>query len=912
MRKRFSFLENALAALIILTAAAAAAGAATVDPLLRSLQQKSSGIWLDRVIAIEDDQRGGDPRVGVILHLTGPLPDLGAVDGLVVGSVAGDVATARLPLSSLAELAAVEGIAHIAAARLQRPLLDQAIPAANVDDVWGGTTAYTGAGVLIGVIDSGVDWRHDDFRRLNGTTRFKAIWDLWGTGTPPTGFAYGAEWSESQINTSLAGGGTVNEVDTNGHGTHVTGIAAGNGRAGGGTYRGVALEADLLFAKPYHDGGFPEDKTIDAMNWMVQKAHALGQPIAINMSLGGHMGAHDGTSAQERVLDFLSGPGVVFCVAAGNEGESYLAEAGTAADHDYVLRVLDYDPNQGTGNDVYLVQLWYDGAANPAVSITYNGTTAPPVPEGQTRTISSSAGFITIDNAVQGANPINGDKFCQIQVDDRAGFDVAAIDWVIHISGGVGQAHAWLAYSSMTAGFPHSDQSYSLGMPASAEQAVTVAAWKTRNTWPGTGGTYGYNGDWGAAPVGDRAPFSSLGPTRDGRQKPDIAAPGMAIVSCLSQNQNPQPEDALRVPGNRYWVTQGTSMATPLVCGIAGLMFEKNRNLSAADVRTILRNTASHDDYTGQGWNTAFGAGKVDAAAALAAVTGIDNPDGDLDADDTTTVLDVVLLVNHIVSPGTNPLTTEQRAAADVFPAGGGDGVLNIADVTRMVAFILGTATPGRVLPTPPATFAVGEATYADGAWWLPVTLTGERIAGAQFALDLPGAGWRPDDVVVEGDASTAVAASAVGDQLRVLVYDLDNALPTAGLTVRIPCAAPGEPELSGLLVTDPQGFAREVDITRGFGILPPVRFVQVAPNPTRGDATVAFQLGQGLDVSVEVFDLKGRRLRTLVLGELAAGAHSIGWDGRNDDGHDVAAGVYLVRLVTPRQTETRKVVVAR
>ena len=137
-------------------------------------------------------------------------------------------------------------------------------------------------------------------------------------------------------------------------------------------------------------------------------------------------------------------------------------------------------------------------------------------------------------------------------------------------------------------------------------------------------------------------------------------------------------------------------------------------------MRTILRDTASHDGFTGPGWNHRFGAGKVDAAAALAAVTGGGWPTATSTATTATTVLDVVLLVNHIVSPGNNPLTTEQREAADVFPAGGGDGTLNISDVTRIVAFILGTATPGRVIPDTPATFAVGVPVLADGAWWLP------------------------------------------------------------------------------------------------------------------------------------------------------------------------------------------------
>jgi hypothetical protein len=158
------------------------------------------------------------------------------------------------------------------------------------------------------------------------------------------------------------------------------------------------------------------------------------------------------------------------------------------------------------------------------------------------------------------------------------------------------------------------------------------------------------------------------------------------------------------------------------------------------------------------------------------------------------------------------------------------------------------------------------------------------------------------------------VVASATGDQLRVLLYDLDNRLPAGGVTIHVPYAAAtaGEPTVSSLLVTDPQGHAREFEIIRGAGTLPPVRFVQVAPNPARDDATVAFQLGRGQEVRVGVYDLKGRRIREFALGELSAGAHSVGWDGRDANGHDVAAGVYLVRLTTPEQVETRKVVVAR
>ena len=255
------------------------------------------------------------------------------------------------------------------------------------------------------------------------------------------------------------------------------------------------------------------------MNYLVQKAQALGQPIAINMSLGGHFGAHDGTSAQERVIDDLSGPGVVFCVAAGNEGENYLAESGPASGHDFTLRLLTYEPTPGTNNDGFVVILWYEGNASTAVRVSTAGFASTWVLPGETGSGSTSAGFLVIDNASQGADPVNGDKLCLIQVDDRAGIDVAAGDWTIAVDDGTGNAHAWLIQSSMTAGFPNSDQSYSLGMPASAESAVSVAAWKTRNTWPGTGGTFGYTGRLGGR--GDRRPRALLLPGPHARRPPE-------------------------------------------------------------------------------------------------------------------------------------------------------------------------------------------------------------------------------------------------------------------------------------------------------------------------------------------------------------------------------------------------------
>ena len=167
--------------------------------------------------------------MGVILRLDGGLPDLADVPGLVVGSVCGDIATARLPLTSLTVLAGRDDLRAIEAATLAYPTMDVAIPSAHVDQVWAGTPAFTGANVIVAVIDTGIDFSHEDFDDADGSTRILNIWDLNGTGTPPSGFTYGAEWSSAQIDA-----GTATERDYNGHGSHVTGMAAGDGSASGG------------------------------------------------------------------------------------------------------------------------------------------------------------------------------------------------------------------------------------------------------------------------------------------------------------------------------------------------------------------------------------------------------------------------------------------------------------------------------------------------------------------------------------------------------------------------------------------------------------------------------------------------------------------------------------------------------
>ena len=245
-----------------------------------------------------------------------------------IGTRVGPVVTAWVPLSGLRTLAEQPGVEYIEASSLLYPELDSSVPATRADLVHGGSYNLRGQGVLVTVFDTGLDYTHDDFRNPDGTTRVLYMWDQTVSGTPPSGFSYGAEWTKSDIDAELGVSppGVVNEQDSNGHGTHVAGIAAGNGRATGNsqpadTYVGMAPEADILIVKGGNDS-FPTSNVIDGIAWAMARADQLGQPIVINLSLGGHSGAHDGTRAHELAITAAVGQGKVIVVSAGNSAGS--------------------------------------------------------------------------------------------------------------------------------------------------------------------------------------------------------------------------------------------------------------------------------------------------------------------------------------------------------------------------------------------------------------------------------------------------------------------------------------------------------------------------------------------------------------------------------------------------------------
>ena len=251
-----------------------------------------------------------------------------------------------------------------------------------------GTEGLFGKGVLVAILDSGIDYANMDFRNPDGTTRIVSIWDQTTPGTPPAGYALGAEYSRQQIDDALLKNDPlemrrlVPVTDTSGHGTAVAGIAAGNGLGSGNRYRGVASESELIVVKlgRPREEGFPRTtELMMGLNYVVEKALETGKPVAVNISIGTTYGSHDGTSLLERFIDDISNFWKsVICIGMGNEAASAGHISGTLREGNEERIQLAVQENQPTLN----VQIWKSYVDEVEISLrTPAGTIVGPIRE---------------------------------------------------------------------------------------------------------------------------------------------------------------------------------------------------------------------------------------------------------------------------------------------------------------------------------------------------------------------------------------------------------------------------------------------------------------------------------------------------------------------------------------------------
>ncbi|MCC3216541.1 S8 family peptidase [Chryseobacterium sp. X308] len=483
-------------------------------------------------------------------------------------------------------------------------------------------TAYNGTGVLVGIYDSGIDWKHPDFRKANDQTksRIVSIWDQTLTAqageTAPVGFSTGVEYTRAQIEDELDGTptGFVRENDINGHGTHVSGTAAGNGAAfADKRHKGFSSDADIVFVKG-GNGSFPTTNTINALTYFKNVATALNKPIVVNMSIGGQSSAHDGTSSHEVAVNSFttSGAGRVVVISAGNDYGANLHRkvdiaAGAAQTYNFTVA------SNTSAASVFSFIMY----ANDNTPVTAKLTT----PDGQqyTQNISTNTAHTILGGGLTATmynywSNDNNKRYVQLVVTRTSGTTNVQGNYSLEITNNGSQqitAHGWLYSQGVQTTLQNGDNEYIVGSPGNASNAITVASYMGRASWYS-----GASGYFTLTPQESISSFSAQGPRVDGVQKPDIAGSGQNVISSRSADSAPGSTDI--IAGTNYYVkNQGTSMSSPGVAGAVGLLLQANPSLTAAQVKARLTSNARMDGATGTVPNMRWGYGKLDIYKAV-------------------------------------------------------------------------------------------------------------------------------------------------------------------------------------------------------------------------------------------------------------------------------------------------------
>lgn len=410
----------------------------------------------------------------------------------------------------------------------------------------------TGKGILVACVDSGIDYSHPDFRNQDGTTRILRLWDQSIPGNPPKGYVIGTEYTSEQINAALAAETKaereriVPSRDLSGHGTGVMGIAAGNGRASDGFYRGVAYESDLIVVKlgVSREEGFPRTtELLQGIDYVLRQAVALGKPVALNLSFGNNYGSHSGESLLESYLDGAANLGrSVICVGTGNEGNGALHTSGRLSKRENQEVALNVDAYEPTLN----VQLWKQYVDEIGVALIHpNGQIVGPFQEilgPQRFTVGSTEILLYYGKPA----PFSLSQELYLEFIPRNQY-VDSGTWKIRLIPGKivdGSYDLWLpggGVLNLGTRFLFPTPETTLTIPSTARKVISVGAYDSRYL--------------------SYADFSGRGYTRVTREtKPDLAAPGVNIQTTT--------------PGGGYTGRTGTSFATPFVTGAAALMME--------------------------------------------------------------------------------------------------------------------------------------------------------------------------------------------------------------------------------------------------------------------------------------------------------------------------------------------------
>jgi subtilisin family serine protease len=543
-------------------------------------------------------------RVSVLVEASEPdkvlesMSELGPAEELV--RLNGNILSANLTVESAEQLLKLPPVQRVQSKKQSILHLTAALADVRVRPVGGGNrVTETGKGVLIGVVDSGFDLSHPMFRDANNNLRVEGLLDQTGGNKEFTTAELEAAWANG------AGPG----ADPNGHGTHVASIAGGSPFNG---WEGIAPDARFLLVRTDF---LNTDK---AVKWIFNKAGA--KPCVVNFSLGHHWGAHDGTDVEERLHRSLTGPGKIIVVSAGNEREDHIHLGGRFSPLQGETVSFDVLRQRDGSAPFAAITLWYHKDDVFDVSlVTPTGQQLDVPALGSTDNYQSA----TLDLEL-GRKPYSWSNLIQVQIvlsfSNPAVTNQVLRNWGLKLTARtvvVGRIDLWVHNSGFAEFHDHPlvERNRTVGLTATGEGCLAVASHVSKNAWDSDAGP---EQDL-LAVSGRSSPFSSQGPTRDGRWKPEISAPGQYVTAALADQSELAGIDQRALVDQRLLTIEGTSMAAPVVTGVVALLLQKKKTLTLDKVRELLRDSARHDDHTGpEPWNPAYGYGKIDVQAALA------------------------------------------------------------------------------------------------------------------------------------------------------------------------------------------------------------------------------------------------------------------------------------------------------
>jgi subtilisin family serine protease len=503
---------------------------------------------------------------------------------------------ATLPVGSFIETLGLDFVARMGTGEIRHaPMNNLAARSIRADSAW--SKGWTGSGVKVAILDSGLD--NDP-----ANPDLPAVIQARDYSSFPAAVR----------NTVL------NKVT--GHGTHVTGTVLGRGALssantlnGGGPYRGMAPSASLVFLKIGNDSTASSSYAADVA--AMHAAVDTFQANVLSMSYGGWDAYHDGSDAEDQVVDWVYSRGIPFFIAAGNDGYGDSHFSGTVGANDSTALIPLSVRNASPSSTLLAFNLlWRSPSDSPATSmdLRYYTNSMQGVPATLYQQTASSRGTNSEYSGSSGYVP-PGNSSYYLRVVNKSGRPLR-----FHIYEDTGDGNVT---------FGNGDPNYTISQPASADHAFAVCAYVSRESWTAYDGAVGHSG----YTVGDIAPWSSRGPRVDGRTKPDIATPGSITISMRDRHVYASPDrswvsSAGLSADSAYYVMQGTSMATPVAAGAAAILLGNTPSLTAQQVFSAMTAGAVTDQYTGSVPNTIWGGGKLNVFASAGLGPDIQPPAG--------------------------------------------------------------------------------------------------------------------------------------------------------------------------------------------------------------------------------------------------------------------------------------------